>query len=160
MLWSPSSPSTNTVTATNIIINTTILQYPTPCEAMVSLDCVHPEVTQCGRRGFKVWALTEVQSPGEIKRREVELDSHSLMDCLAAELFLISCFERCLCDFVLHSCWNSNRHAFVGGYSEQVGKMTDTHKQKAEKANTHCRSDTDCLRGMCRSDSRLPQLVV
>ena len=115
MLWSPSSPSTNTVTATNIIINTTILQYPMPCEAMVSLDCVHPEVTQCGRRGFKMWALTEVQSPGEIKRREVELDSHSLMDCLAAELFLISCFEHCLCDFVLHSCWNSNRHAFVGG---------------------------------------------
>ena len=31
-----------------------------------------------------------------------------------------------------------SRHAFVGGYSEHsehVGKMTDTHKQKAEKAS-------------------------
>ena len=26
-------------------------------------------------------------------------------------------------------------HAFVGGYSEHVGKMTDTRKQKAEKAS-------------------------
>ena len=32
------------------------------------------------------------QSPGEIKSREVELDSHSCMDCLAAEFFLNSCF--------------------------------------------------------------------
>ena len=32
------------------------------------------------------------QSPGEIKSREVELDSHSWIDCLVAELFLNSCF--------------------------------------------------------------------
>ena len=28
-----------------------------------------------------------------------------------------------------------SRHAFVGGYTEYVGKMTDTRKQKAEKAS-------------------------
>ena len=28
-----------------------------------------------------------------------------------------------------------SRHAFVGGYSEHVGKMTDTSNQKAEKAS-------------------------
>ena len=28
-----------------------------------------------------------------------------------------------------------SRRAFVGGYSEHVGKMTDTRKQKAEKAS-------------------------
>ena len=28
-----------------------------------------------------------------------------------------------------------SRHAFVGGYSEHGGKMTDTRKQKAEKAS-------------------------
>ena len=28
-----------------------------------------------------------------------------------------------------------SRHAFVGGYSEHVGKMADTRKQKAEKAS-------------------------
>ena len=33
------------------------------------------------------------QSPGEIKRREVELDSHSWMESLAAELFFNSCFS-------------------------------------------------------------------
>ena len=32
-------------------------------------------------------------SPGEMKSREVELDSHSWTDCLAAELFLNSCFS-------------------------------------------------------------------
>ena len=26
-------------------------------------------------------------------------------------------------------------HAFLGGYTEHVGKMTDTRKQKAEKAS-------------------------
>ena len=34
-----------------------------------------------------------VQNPGEIKSREVELGSHSWVDCLAAELFLNSCFS-------------------------------------------------------------------
>ena len=33
------------------------------------------------------------QSTGEIKSREVELSSHSWMDCFAAELFLNSCFS-------------------------------------------------------------------
>ena len=33
------------------------------------------------------------QSPGEIKSRELELGSHSWMDCLVAELFLNSCFS-------------------------------------------------------------------
>ena len=33
------------------------------------------------------------QSPGEIKRREVELGSRSRMECLAAQLFLSSCFS-------------------------------------------------------------------
>ena len=28
-----------------------------------------------------------------------------------------------------------SRHAFVVGYSEHVGKMTDTRKQEAEKAS-------------------------
>ena len=28
-----------------------------------------------------------------------------------------------------------SRRAFVGGYSEHVGKMTDTRKQKAKKAS-------------------------
>ena len=28
-----------------------------------------------------------------------------------------------------------SRHAFVGGHSEHVGKMTDTRKQKGEKAS-------------------------
>ena len=28
-----------------------------------------------------------------------------------------------------------SRHAFVGGFSEHVGKMTDTRKQKAEEAS-------------------------
>ena len=34
-----------------------------------------------------------LQSPGEIKSRELELGSHSRMDCLAAGLFLNSCFS-------------------------------------------------------------------
>ena len=33
------------------------------------------------------------ESPGEIKKREVELDSHSWLVRLAAELFLNSCFS-------------------------------------------------------------------
>ena len=33
------------------------------------------------------------QNTGEIKSREVELGSQSWMDCLAAELFLNSCFS-------------------------------------------------------------------
>ena len=33
------------------------------------------------------------QSPGEITSRELELGSHSWMDCLVAELFLNSCFS-------------------------------------------------------------------
>ena len=37
--------------------------------------------------------LDSQESPGEIKRREVELGSHSRMDCLAAEMFLNSCFS-------------------------------------------------------------------
>ena len=41
----------------------------------------------------------DIQSQGEIKSREVEPGSQSWMDCLAAELFLNSCFFRnCLCD--------------------------------------------------------------
>ena len=34
--------------------------------------------------------LDQRKSPGEIKRREVELGLHSWIDCLAAELFLNS----------------------------------------------------------------------
>ena len=37
--------------------------------------------------------LVPGESPGEIKRWEVELDSRSWMVCLAAELFLNSCFS-------------------------------------------------------------------
>ena len=37
--------------------------------------------------------LDSQESPGEIKRREVELDSHSRMDCLAADSFPNSCFS-------------------------------------------------------------------
>ena len=46
-------------------------------------------------------------------------------------------------------------HVYLLRYSEHVGKMTDTRKQKAEKA-----SSIHCSRGTCRSDSRFPQLVV
>ena len=45
-----------------------------------------------GRNGLLLDTVTtSFQSPGEIKRREVELGSLSWMDCLAAELFLSSC---------------------------------------------------------------------
>ena len=38
------------------------------------------------------------QSPGEIKSMEVDLGCHSrIMDCLAAELFLNSCFSDTVC---------------------------------------------------------------
>ena len=37
--------------------------------------------------------MTEGQSPGEIKNREVEPGFHSWMGCLAAELFLNSCLS-------------------------------------------------------------------
>ena len=36
-------------------------------------------------------------SPGEMKSREVELGVHSWMHCLAAELFLHSCFLDTVC---------------------------------------------------------------
>ena len=52
-----------------------------------------------------------------------------------------------------------SRHAFVGGYSEHVGKVTDTRKQR-QKRHQKCRSNTHCSLGTCRSDSRFPQLVV
>ena len=38
------------------------------------------------------------QSPGATKSRKVDLGSHSrIMDCLAAELFLNSCFSDTVC---------------------------------------------------------------
>ena len=37
--------------------------------------------------------LGSQESPGEMKSREVELDSHSRILCLAAKLFLNSCFS-------------------------------------------------------------------
>ena len=41
----------------------------------------------------------------EMKSREVELDSHSWMVCLAAELLLNSCFtDAVFVDIVPHSC--------------------------------------------------------
>ena len=50
-------------------------------------------------------------------------------------------------------------YAFVGGYTEHVGKMTDTHKQR-QKMHQKCRSSAHCSWGTCRSGSRFPQLVV
>ena len=37
--------------------------------------------------------LDPQESPGEIKSKEVEVCSHSRTDCLAAQLFLNSCFS-------------------------------------------------------------------
>ena len=38
-----------------------------------------------------------------------------------------------------------SRHAFVGGFNEHVGKVTDTRKQR-QKRHQKCRSDTQCSR--------------
>ena len=66
----------------------------------------------CGRKApWKNWKKTvKHQSPREMKRREVELNSHSRMDCLAAELFLNSYFSDTVfvTDSVPHSCWDSS----------------------------------------------------
>ena len=48
---------------------------------------------------------------------------------------------------------------FCWGYTEHVGKMTDTRKQR-QKRHQKCRSSAHCSWGTCRSDSRFPQLVV
>ena len=44
------------------------------------------------------------ESPGELESREMELGSHCWTVCLAAELFLNSCFTDSLRDFVPCSC--------------------------------------------------------
>ena len=50
---------------------------------------------------MKVKELQALKSTREIKSRDLELGSHSYMDCLAVELFLQHLFfGHCLCDFV------------------------------------------------------------
>ena len=49
--------------------------------------------------------LDSPEDPGEIRSRKMELSFHSRMDCLAAELFLNSCFsDTVFVTFVPHSC--------------------------------------------------------
>ena len=43
------------------------------------------------------------RSPGDIKRRQMELGSQSRMDCLAAELLLNSCFLDTILVTLLHT---------------------------------------------------------
>ena len=81
------------------------------------------------------------------QRRSSEIQGTALSKCLRAW----SCIYRSM-----HVGVAQSRHAFVGG---TVGKMTDTHKQKA-KNHQKCQSSTHRSWGTCRSDSRFPQLVV
>ena len=66
-------------------------------------------------------ARTESTQKG-VNRRASEIQGTVLGKCLRA--------WTCMPASVAQS-----RHAFVGGYSEHVGKMTDTRKQKAKKAS-------------------------
>ena len=61
-----------------------------------------------------------------MNRRSSEIQGTALSKCLQAR----TCIYRSRPAGVAQS-----RHAFTGGYSEHVGKMTDTRKQKAEKAS-------------------------
>ena len=63
---------------------------------------------------------------GSDNRRSSEIQGTALGKSLRAW----TCIYGCMPAGVAQS-----RHAFVGGYSERVGKMTDTRKQKAEKAS-------------------------
>ena len=71
---------------------------PSLISLMVSVDVRHHVYLLC--RG------TELQE--RLNNTEVELDSHSWMDCLAAEFFPRQLFfGPCLCDFDPHSCWKN-----------------------------------------------------
>ena len=59
----------------------------------------------------------------------------------------------------VQACGCSAEYAcFCWGYSEHMETMTDTHTPKAEKASEM--PIKHCSQGMCRSDSKFPQLVV
>ena len=60
----------------------------------------------------------------------------------------------------VHACrCSAELSRYCWGYTEHVGKMTDTRKQR-QKRHQKCRSSAHCSWGTCRSDSRFPELVV
>ena len=65
------------------------------CRAAEIATCdISSEFSSAGRKhAAEFTTCAGGKHPGEIKGREVELGSHSWMDCLAAELFLNSCFS-------------------------------------------------------------------
>ena len=89
-------------------------------------------------------------SASKTNKRSSEIQGTALGKCLRAW----TCTHRSMPAGLVQS-----RHAFVGGYSKHLGKMTDTRKQKAEMAS-EMPIKHSLFVGTCRSDSSFPQLVV
>ena len=130
---------------------------------ILSKKCIPNNCKHTNRRSFEIQgtALAEGYIIIFWARNASQTIVSTLIDDLwkSRGLHSVSAYKHGL-SIQVHACGcSAEQSCFCWGYTEHVGKMTDTCKRR-QKRHQKCRSSAHCLWGTCRSDSRFPQLVV